>query len=142
MENLTGLNRFLEAQKHNYEDAFREIKSGRKSSHWMWFIFPQIAGLGYSEIAKLYAIKNLEEAENYLAHPILGPRLLEITRLLTHHSHKTAHEIFGNPDDLKLKSSMTLFNAVYPTDTVFQQVLDQYFNGLEDQRTLSLINKV
>jgi len=138
-EKMQDLNRFIDAQKDDFERALSEIRAGRKQSHWMWYIFPQIAGLGFSSTSKFYAIRNKTEAESYLAHPTLGRRLVEISNALLEIDGKTAHQIFGNPDDLKLKSSMTLFGALENTDPVFQKVLDKYFDGAADQRTLDLL---
>ena len=133
------LERFMKAQSGTYTTAYEEIKQGRKRSHWMWFIFPQIKGLGYSEVSKHYAIADLKEAELYLADKTLGPRLLRISLALLEVEGKSANEIFGSPDDMKLKSSMTLFSALKNTDSVFQNVLEAYFNGCKDDRTLQLI---
>jgi uncharacterized protein (DUF1810 family) len=137
---MNDLKRFLEAQETDFETALAEIRRGRKQSHWMWYIFPQIAGLGFSSTSKFYAIKDRAEAENYLAHPLLGKRLIEISNALLEIEGKTANQIFGSPDDAKLKSSMTLFGAFENTNPVFRKVLDKYFNGAEDQRTLELID--
>jgi uncharacterized protein (DUF1810 family) len=137
---MNDLKRFLEAQENDFEIALTEIKRGRKQSHWMWYIFPQIAGLGFSSTSKFYAIKDRSEAENYLAHPLLGKRLIEISNALLDVEGKTANQIFGSPDDAKLKSSMTLFAALANKNPVFQSVLDKYFNGAEDQKTLELID--
>ncbi|SIT90022.1 DUF1810 domain-containing protein [Pontibacter indicus] len=139
MKTHTSLNRFLDAQATCYEQALSEIKSGRKRSHWMWFIFPQLQGLGYSETARFYAINDLQEAALYLQHPVLGPRLIEISKAMLALEGKTANQVLGNPDDLKLKSSMTLFAAVPGADPVFKAVLDKYYRGEEDQRTLQLL---
>ena len=135
-----NLQRFHNAQEHTYQNAFNEIRNGRKTGHWIWFVFPQIAGLGFSEISKHYAIQNLEEAELYLKDDILAERLISISKLLLEIKGKTAHQIFGSPDDLKLKSSMTLFSSVKDTDPVFQKVLDYYFEGKKDVRTLEIIS--
>ena len=137
---MNDLKRFLEAQENDFETALAEIRRGRKQSHWMWYIFPQIAGLGFSSTSKFYAIKDRGEAESYLAHPLLGNRLVEISNALLEVEGKTANQIFGSPDDVKLKSSMTLFGAVDDTNPVFQKVLDKYFNGTKDCRTLELID--
>ena len=136
---MNDLKRFLDAQENDFERALAEIKRGRKQSHWMWYIFPQIAGLGFSSTSKSYAIKDRGEAENYLAHPVLGARLVEISEALLEIEGKTANQIFGSPDDVKLKSSMTLFGALENTKPVFQSVLDKYFNSAKDRRTLELI---
>lgn len=133
------LNRFIEAQEKTYPDAFHEIERGKKTSHWMWFIFPQISGLGHSETARFYAIKDRKEAELYLKHPVLGKRLIAISKLLLRFNGTSAYEIFGKPDDLKLRSCMTLFNALNDTDPVFQAVIDQYFDGKGDENTLKII---
>ncbi|WP_242928412.1 DUF1810 domain-containing protein [Pontibacter vulgaris] len=141
MSDSYNLNRFLSAQEQIYPSALAEIKSGRKRSHWMWFIFPQLDGLGFSETSRFYAIKSKEEAIAYLNHTILGARLQEITEALLNINGKTASEIFGSPDDVKLKSSMTLFALVSKENSVFQQVLDKYFNGVKDTKTLHLLNE-
>ncbi|WP_018476561.1 DUF1810 domain-containing protein [Pontibacter roseus] len=140
MTNNYNLNRFLEAQADSYQQALTEIKSGRKRSHWMWYIFPQLQGLGYSETARFYAIQNLQEARLYLEHPVLGQRLMEISKALLQVEGKTANQIFGNPDDLKLKSSMTLFAAIPEANPVFKAVLDKYYDGQEDPKTVQLLN--
>jgi len=137
MEN--DLSRFTDAQRSTYSDAFSEIKNGRKRSHWMWYIFPQIAGLGFSETSKYYAIRNLSEAKAYLEHPVLGHRLVEICHELLTLNGSDANQVFGSPDDMKLKSSMTLFAAVPGADEVFLSVLDKFFGGEKDPRTLQLI---
>ena len=137
---MNDLKRFLDAQENDYRHALAEIKNGRKQSHWMWYIFPQIAGLGSSETSRFYAIKDLAEAELYLSHPVLGARLIEISEVLLEIEGKTANQIFGSPDDVKLKSCMTLFGSLENAHPVFQRVLDKYFNGTKDQRTLDLIN--
>jgi uncharacterized protein (DUF1810 family) len=134
-----SLNRFIEAQENTFADALEEIRTGRKKSHWMWYIFPQLAGLGYSEMARFYAIYDLDEAERFLQDPVLGERLIRISKVLAENKGKTAHEIFGSPDDIKLKSSMTLFSMVPNADPVFQQNLDEYFEGKKDEKTLSLL---
>ena len=137
---MSNLKRFLDAQENDFERALAEIKRGRKQSHWMWYIFPQIAGLGSSETSRFYAVKDRAEAELYLAHPVLGARLVEISEALLEIEVKTANQIFGSPDDMKLKSSMTLFGALKNANPVFQSVLDKYFNGTNDLRTLQLID--
>ena len=133
------LDRFTSAQEQIYQEVLAEIKSGRKQSHWMWYIFPQIGGLGHSDIAKHYAIKNVEEAREYLRHPVLGKRLLECTEALLAIEGRTASEIFGTPDDLKLRSSMTLFAVISGTDSVFHRVLEKYYWGEKDDRSLQLL---
>lgn len=136
---MDDLKRFTDAQETSYAIALSEIKNGRKRTHWMWYIFPQIAGLGSSETSKFYAIKNKTEAEEYLRHPTLGKRLVEISEALLEIEGKTANQIFGSPDDMKLKSSMTLFGAMDDANPVFQKILDGYFGGAEDERTLQII---
>jgi uncharacterized protein (DUF1810 family) len=133
-----NLSRFLEAQDHSYAQALGEIRNGRKTGHWMWYIFPQIAGLGYSETAQFYAIKDIAEARAYLRHPVLGSRLVEISKALLDIGGKTANQIFGSPDDLKLRSSMTLFNLAEEGEKVFQDVLDKFYNGVQDHKTLAI----
>ena len=137
MEN--DLTRFLAAQERDYERALTEIRRGRKSSHWIWYIFPQLKGLGSSSNASFYGIEGLEEASAYLRHPVLGPRLIEISRALLAHAGKTATGIMGSPDDLKLRSCMTLFARVPGADPVFSRVLTQFFDGKKDERTLSML---
>jgi uncharacterized protein (DUF1810 family) len=139
MSTTYNLERFLEAQKGVFEIALEEIKKGRKVSHWMWFIFPQIKGLGLSEMAKHYAIANLKEAGEYLQHSVLGKRLVEISTELIKHSDTTAAEIFGSVDSMKLRSSMTLFSLAEGADPVFQNVIDMFFGGKEDERTMKLL---
>jgi uncharacterized protein (DUF1810 family) len=134
-----NLFRFLHAQSADYEQALTEIKSGRKHSHWMWFIFPQFDGLGSSSMSKRYAIKSIVEAKAYLAHPILGPRLVECALAALSIEGKTANEIFGSPDDVKLKSCATLFACVSPEGSVFHRLLEKFFQGERDARTLQLV---
>lgn len=129
------LERFTAAQRDTYEHATAELRRGRKSSHWMWFVFPQIAGLGYSETSRRYAISSLAEARAYLAHAVLGPRLVECSSILTGQSGRTAEQIFGGIDAQKLQSSMTLFLRADPDQQVFAQVLDQYYGGVADPAT-------
>jgi len=134
-----GLSRFTSAQDGVYDRVLEELKSGRKKSHWMWYIFPQIDGLGYSATSKHYAIKCMEEAQAYLNHPVLGPRLLECADAVLAIGGRSASDIFGYPDDLKLKSSMTLFASVAGPESVFVRVLDKYFRGERDVRTLQIL---
>jgi uncharacterized protein (DUF1810 family) len=140
MNETSSLSRFLDAQKETYEKALNEIKSGRKRSHWMWYVFPQILGLGFTDISKYYAIKDLNEAKGYLNHTVLGPRLVQISRSLLDLDTNDAHLIFGSPDELKLKSSMTLFSLVPNSDPVFEDVLSKFFAGQKDLKTLQLVN--
>lgn len=136
------LDRFLSAQENAYATALREVRNGRKQTHWMWFIFPQITGLGRTEVSQLYAIKSREEAVAYLEHPVLGARLREISEALLSVQDKSAAEIFGTPDDLKLRSSMTLFKSVGRENEVFLQVLDRYYAGEEDPQTFRILSKM
>ena len=137
---MDGLERFVQAQEDSYARALREIKSGRKTSHWMWYIFPQLSGLGHSQTARYYAIRDRAEAEAYLAHPVLGKRLLEISSELLKLESSDATAVMGWPDDLKLKSSMTLFSLV-SREPVFRQVLEKYFRGEEDAYTVQAISR-
>ncbi len=134
-----SLKRFIEAQEKSYSTALAEIKSGRKQSHWMWFIFPQMRDLGYSQMAQYYGIKDKEEAAAYLKHPVLGQRLQEISAALLNIASSDAHKIFGSPDHVKLKSSMTLFATVAEEQPIFQQVFQKFFNGKKDDATLRLL---
>ncbi|MFT3781129.1 MAG: DUF1810 domain-containing protein [Nibricoccus sp.] len=131
------LERFVTAQNQSYETALNELRCGAKQSHWIWYIFPQVAGLGFSTMSVRYAVKSKAEAKAYLAHPLLGQRLLECADALLRLSGKTAHEVMGSPDDLKLKlhSSMTLFAAISPMDSLFHKVLERYFDGKRDLAT-------
>jgi uncharacterized protein (DUF1810 family) len=135
-----NLRRFVQAQEENYGQALSEIRSGRKRSHWMWYVFPQIDGLALSSTARFYAIKSLEEARAYLAHAILGPRLLECAEVVMSVESRSATEIFGNPDDLKLKSCATLFACVSPPDSVFGRILKKYYGGQRDLKTIQLLD--
>jgi len=134
-----GLERFIEAQAKDYETALNEIKNGRKRSHWMWYIFPQIGGLGITSTSKYYAIRDIQEATDYLMDGTLGSRLTTICKALLELESNNAHAIFGTPDDLKLRSSMTLFDAVPATFPVFGQILDKFYGGKRDERTLQII---
>ncbi len=137
-----NLNRFLDAQATEYEIALSEIKTGRKQSHWMWYIFPQFRGLGLSPTSIYYSIKDIDEAKNYLNHPILGHRLKEITKELLYLNENDVNKIFGSPDDLKLKSSMTLFAAIDTSEVkLFNKILHKYFNGLTCNTTSNLIKE-
>ena len=137
---MDGLERFVQAQADSYARALRDIKSGRKTSHWMWYIFPQLSGLGHSQTARYYAIRDRAEAEAYLAHPVLGKRLLEISSELLKLESSDATVVMGWPDDLKLKSSMTLFSLV-SREPVFRQVLEKYFRGEADAYTVQAISR-
>ncbi len=131
--------RFVRAQEHDYARALSEIRNGRKRSHWMWYIFPQYDGLGFSSTTKRYAIKSVAEAEAYLSHPILGPRMRECAQAAIDVENRSATQIFGSPDDLKLRSCATLFAAVSPPGSVFERLLDTFFHGDRDQKTLRLM---
>ena len=133
-----NLSRFHKAQQSSYKTALAEIRSGRKRSHWIWYIFPQIQGLGFSSTAQYYAIENLDEAKAYLADPVLRERLLEISNALLALDSCDPSEVMGYPDDLKLRSSMTLFSLAEPGCTVFRDVLDKFYDGQEDSRTIAL----
>jgi len=141
MEDPFELGRFVSAQQEGgtYQAAVAELRAGRKRSHWMWFVFPQIAGLGQSPVSRRYAISSLEEARAYLAHPVLGPRLVECASVVAGLSGSSAEAIFGSVDAMKLRSSMTLFARADPSSPVFQAVLDAYFGGVADGATERLL---
>jgi uncharacterized protein (DUF1810 family) len=130
---------FVRAQAPVYEQVLRELAAGCKDSHWMWFIFPQLRGLGYSMTSQRYAIESLGQARRYLEHSLLGPRLRECTELVLHIQGRTAEDIFGDPDWMKFRSSMTLFSLCLPPDSVFARAIDKYFAGKNDGRTLKLL---
>lgn len=130
------LDRFVEAQTATYDTALAELRRGRKTGHWMWFVFPQIAGLGRSPTARFYAIASLDAARAYLDHPVLGPRLREAVDVLLALPGRDAHAVFGGPDDVKLRSCLTLFQAADPEEPRFQRALDKYFAGRPDPLTL------
>ena len=134
-----NLSRFVEAQEDDYEQALAEISSGRKRSHWMWYIFPQIDGLGFSSTSRRYSIKSVAEAEAYLSHPVLGPRLVECAEAAFRVEGRSAFEIFGSPDEMKLRSCATLFACVAPAGSVFDRLIDKYFQGRRDGKTLHLL---
>ena len=133
------LDRFLDAQRGDYAAALAEVRRGRKTSHWMWYIFPQIAGLGQSSTARYYSIRDLEEAREYYAHPVLGQHLREISGALLELRGSDPVAVFGGIDSMKLKSSMTLFALAAPDDPIFQQVLDKYYGGEQDALTLRIL---
>ncbi|MCX2842191.1 DUF1810 domain-containing protein [Microbulbifer thermotolerans] len=140
MNDPFNLERFVSAQEKNYNSVLTELAEGKKRSHWMWYVFPQIVGLGHSAMAQHYALKSLDEARAYLDHPLLGPRLRECcTQLLQ--QERTAQQIFGSPDDLKLRSSMTLFSIAEGGKGLFGQVLDKFYKGQPDFRTLDILCK-
>jgi len=136
------LNRFVVAQERVYESVRAELRAGRKTSHWMWFVFPQIAGLGFSPTAQFYAIASLAEAKAYLAHPILGPRLRQCASLVLEIEGRSLLEIFGQPDNLKFRSSMTLFARAAPEEMVFAQNLRKYCGGEEDAATVAQLSSL
>ena len=134
-----NLSRFVKAQEIDYATALAEVKNGRKDSHWMWYIFPQFDGLGFSATSKRYSIKSIGEAEAYLKHPVLGKRLAECAEAALGVEGRSALEIFGSPDDAKLRSCATLFACVSPAGSVFERLLDKYFRGRRDGKTLRLL---
>ncbi len=134
------LSRFVSAQRTTYERALSEVKNGRKRSHWMWFIFPQLRGLGHSSTARLYGINGASEARAYLDHEILGPRLIAVCEAALSVEGRSATEIFGNPDDMKLRSCATLFAHVASADSVFHKIIQKYFDGEFDPRTIQLLD--
>jgi uncharacterized protein (DUF1810 family) len=136
-----NLNRFVQAQERDYDQALSEIRAGRKRSHWMWYVFPQFTGLGSSPTSEHYAIKSVQEATAYLAHPVLGPRLLECAEAALQIEGRSALEVFGSPDDMKLRSSATLFASVSPEGSVFHRIIDKYFAGEKDVRTVELMTR-
>lgn len=134
------LSRFIKAQEQDFQIALEEVRNGRKTSHWMWYVFPQIIGLGQSRTSIFYSIHELDEAKAYMADPILGAHMNEICEVLMEIPNNDATYIFGTPDDLKLKSSMTLFRAACPENGIFEKVLDKFFAGEGDRRTIELIS--
>ena len=141
MQDKYNLERFVKAQENSYSQALREMKNGIKSSHWMWYIFPQIEGLGRTETARFYSIHSMEEAKAYLAHPILGKNLREITAVLLEIESNDAERVMGFPDNLKLCSSMTLFSLADPDEAVFEAVLDKFYGGKKDRRTIEILQR-
>ncbi|OAP41606.1 calpastatin [Sinorhizobium glycinis] len=141
MSEAFDLTRFVEAQQGVYETALAELRAGAKRTHWMWFIFPQIRGLGHSSMAQYYALADIAEAQAYLKHPLLGRRLLECTEAVNTVTGRSALEIFGRPDDLKFRSSMTLFEAAAPTVGAFARALDHYYNGARDAQTMEILGR-
>ena len=136
-----NLQRFIDAQQQTYDTALAEIKQGKKRSHWMWYIFPQIQALGFSETARHYAIHDKAEAIAYMKHPLLGTRLINICHVLLQLQSSNAGTIFGYPDDLKLRSSMTLFSLLPDADPSFQAVINKFFNGIRDERTVRILEQ-
>lgn len=139
---MFDLNRFLSAQKYHYGIALEEVRNGHKEGHWMWYIFPQLRGLGQSPTAQYYALQSMEEAKAYLAHPVLGERLERISKALLSLDTVDPHAVFGTVDTMKLKSSMTLFEVAAPESEVFGQVLDRFFHGHRDTMTLSILRDI
>ncbi len=139
MTDVFDLDRFVQAQQRTYAQATRELADGCKTSHWMWFVFPQLRGLGHSAMAMRFGIASLDEARAYLEHPLLGPRLHECVGEVLRIEGRSAHAIFGSPDDLKFRSCITLFACAAPEETLFESALRQYFDGQADARTLALL---
>jgi uncharacterized protein (DUF1810 family) len=139
MDDPYNLRRFVDAQQAVYETVCGELRQGRKESHWMWFIFPQIKGLGHSEMARKFAISSRDEAKAYLAHPVLGPRLRECSRIVADLEGKSVEDIFGYPDDMKFRSSMTLFAQTAKDNEIFTRCLEKYFQGEPDRLTLAAL---
>ena len=139
MDDPYRLERFVQAQDTDgtFQRAVAELRAGRKVTHWMWFVFPQIGGLGFTAMSREYAISSLDEARAYLAHPVLGPRLVQIATIVAGIEGKTAEQIFGSTDAMKLRSSMTLFSKAQPDEPVFAEILDTYFDGAPDEATLA-----
>ena len=137
---INSLERFVQAQTLMYSVTLREIKNGKKTSHWMWYMFPQLRGLGTSTMTHMYGISGLKEAKAYLEHPVLSGRLYELCGALLYHEDKTAEDIFGDIDAMKLKSSMTLFSVLSEEYTIFDEVLDRFFDGQMDELTVKIIN--
>jgi uncharacterized protein (DUF1810 family) len=137
--NDDDLQRFVQAQESHMDDVLAELAAGRKRTHWMWFVFPQLRGLGHSQMAWHFGLQSRDEAVAYLAHPLLGPRLRECVELVLAVDGRSAHDIFGSPDDLKLRSCLTLFREIDGVDGVFGKALDMYFDGQPDPATLQLL---
>jgi uncharacterized protein (DUF1810 family) len=142
MEDNYNLQRFLSAQGENIDSVILELNQGQKIGHWMWYIFPQVKGLGRSSTAEFYAIQSKDEAIEYLNHPVLGSRLLECTKAVNAHDNLTAWHIFGNPDYLKFRSCMTLFDSITNTENPFSEALDGFYNGEPDNRTLFILETI
>jgi Uncharacterized conserved protein len=141
MDDRYNLQRFVKEQTRDYSAAYTELSQGKKRTHWMWWIFPQIEGLGMTSTSRRYSIKSLDEARAYLQHPYLGKNLRELCNILLRLDNDNASEIFGYPDDLKLCSSMTLFSEADPTDEVYRKVLDKFYNGKKDEKTLKILRE-
>lgn len=141
MHDPFNLSRFVEAQRPLFDRVMDELRAGRKTSHWMWFVFPQLRGLGHSEMADRFAISTLDEAQAYLEHDLLGPRLEQCVRAVLEHRGMNAKQIFGSPDDLKFRSCLTLFMCAQTGSALYQQALDQFYSGEPDRRTLLLLGR-
>lgn len=139
-EDPHDLQRFITAQEQDYDSALGELMAGRKESHWIWYIFPQVAGLGFSSMAERYAIRHITEANAYLEHDLLGSRLIECCATILRIDGRRIEDIMGSPDDIKLRSSMTLFKAVSSSGSVFEDVLNKFYNGFEDARTIEFLS--
>lgn len=142
MEDIHNLDRFLSAQDSSYESIINELKQGQKQGHWMWYIFPQVDGLGFSSTSRHYSIKSKLEAIAYLNHPVLGKRLIECTQTVIFHDHLSAEKIFGYPDYLKFHSCITLFNEISKKENPFQKAIDQFYEGKTDPKTLELLKNL
>jgi len=140
METMNDLSRFVKAQTTTYDQALEEIRSGKKKSHWIWYIFPQLKGLGMSQTSEFYGIEDLEEAKAYLSDPVLGQRLKDITTALAELPEYDPEKVLGYPDNLKVRSCMTLFHAADPDEKLFQLILDKYFDGQKDPKTMEMLN--
>ena len=142
MEDIYNLQRFIKEQQRDYTTAYVEVSQGKKRSHWMWYIFPQIVGLGMTATSHKYSIKSIDEAKAYIAHPYLGKNLINISKVLLSLDENDPYKIFGSPDYLKLCSSMTLFAEAAPEEEVFQKVIEKYYGGKKDERTLSILEQL
>ena len=141
MEDIYNLQRFIKEQQRDYTTAYVEVSQGKKRSHWMWYIFPQIVGLGMTATSHKYSIKSIDEAKAYISHPYLGKNLINISKVLLSLNENDPYKIFGSPDYLKLCSSMTLFAEAAPEEDVFQKVIDKYYGGKKDERTLAILEQ-
>ena len=142
MEDIYNLQRFIKEQQRDYTTAYVEVSQGKKRSHWMWYIFPQIVGLGMTATSHKYSIKSIDEAKAYIAHPYLGKNLINISKVLLSLDENDPYKIFGSPDYLKLCSSMTLFAEAAPEEEVFQKVIEKYYGGRKDERTLAIFEQL
>ena len=142
MEDIYNLQRFIKEQQRDYTTAYVEVSQGKKRSHWMWYIFPQIVGLGITATSHKYSIKSIDEAKAYIAHPYLGKNLINISKVLLSLDENDPYKIFGSPDYMKLCSSMTLFAEAAPEEEVFQKVIEKYYGGRKDERTLAILDEL